>query len=676
MCKKDIIKIKIFIITLLLNLIFFSCTSEPNSEILTDKEQEKEIDKEKSIIWSEAIVEGTMKSYSWNTGAVSANGINLVATHGTEILTSSDRGLTWLKKNGIDGVIYDSITISDDGLNLAMIEYGGYIYTSKDGGETWITHVDMGERNWLGITSSSDGTKIAVCVYHGYIYTSMDGGETWSEQTGSEIRGWHDISGSSDCIRLAAVSNGEHNEQGIYNANNVDYIYTSIDGGINWTKQTGAGGREWNEITSSSDGLKLAALSTGRDYIHTSKDGGITWTEHIEAGRRNWKSITISSNGLYIAAAVAFNESIMIERDYIFFSIDGGSTWTENTELGTGDWQCIASSSDFSTIVALNKEDFMHTSSNGGATWIKHSELGKRRWCSITSSSDGNRLAACDFENYIYTSTDGGKTWTEQTAAGQRSWKKIISSDDGLYLSAFCFTNSDYINACDYYDIYISSDGGQVWEKSRNIFTSLSDLAFSSDGLYVASTKFKFYDSEGDFLQSSDYGITWESIENDKSWKCITSSANGLMLAAGVDNGYIYTSSDGGRTWIKQTGAGVNKWQSITSSADGLRIAAGAGAGLLNDKFGIYTSADGGKTWIKSLDLGVKLIASSADGSKLATIAYDTNYIYTSFNGGETWSEQTGAGNKYWKSITISDDGQKYAAVASNENNISIGVYE
>jgi hypothetical protein len=53
-------------------------------------------------------------------------------------------------------------------------------------------------------------------------------------------------------------------------------------------------------------------------------------------------------------------------------------------------------------------------------------------------------------------------------------------------------------------------------------------------------------------------------------------------LAAGVNNGAIWTSANSGATWTEQTSAGIRQWRAIASSADGtVRGWAGLGwAGL------------------------------------------------------------------------------------------------
>ena len=94
---------------------------------------------------------------------------------------------------------------------------------------------------------------------------------SWTEDTsvGSSQR-WSDITSSSDGTKLAAV---------VYSGN----IWTSTDSGATWTEDTSVGSvKDWVRITSSSDGTKLAAVRY--DGIWTSTDSGVTWAEVTSIG--------------------------------------------------------------------------------------------------------------------------------------------------------------------------------------------------------------------------------------------------------------------------------------------------------------------------------------------------------------------------------------------------------
>src|SRR3954463_8359745 len=68
------------------------------------------------------------------------------------------------------------------------------------------------------------------------------------------------------------------------------------------------------------------------------------------------------------------------------------------------------------------------------------------------------------------------------------------------------------------------------------------------------------------------------------NWACVAASADGLKVLAGVGDGPLYLSTNGGLNW-SQTSAPTNGWGDVIVSADGNTLV-GNGAG------GIYVSHD------------------------------------------------------------------------------------
>ena len=60
----------------------------------------------------------------------------------------------------------------------------------------------------------------------------------------------------------------------------------------------------WQYVASSADGSKLVTLTDG-GYIYTSTNSGISWTERTSAGQRHWASVSSSSDGVRFAAVAA-----------------------------------------------------------------------------------------------------------------------------------------------------------------------------------------------------------------------------------------------------------------------------------------------------------------------------------------------------------------------------------
>jgi hypothetical protein len=316
----------------------------------------------------------------------------------------------------------------------------------------WTPQTGSGSRQWYSITSSSDGTKLAAVGYYGQIYTSTDGGVNWTPR--ESVRQWRSITSSSDGTKLAAVAQGGQ-------------IYTSTDGGVNWTPRDSV--RGWQAITSSSDGTKLVAAEYN-GKVYTSTDSGVNWTPRDSV--RSWISVTSSSDGVMLAA-VEYNGQI-------YTSSDSGVNWTPRDS--SRKWYSITSSSDGTKLAAVVNTGQIYTSINGGVNWTPRDSL--RNWYSITSSSDGTKLAAVANTGQIYMSTDSGVSWTPQGTSA--NWYSIVSSSDGAkiaagndggyvytYATSYSYlTRSLYIDSSDYF--HISSSGGDA------LFTSTGGLALGT----------------------------------------------------------------------------------------------------------------------------------------------------------------------------------------------------
>jgi len=154
-------------------------------------------------------------------------------------------------------------------------------------------------------------------------------------------------------------------------------------------------------------------------------------------------------------------------------------------------------------------------------------------------------------------------------------------------------------------------------------------------------------------------GTTWTARDSTRSWKEITSSADGTKLAAVVINGQIYTSADSGATWTARDSS--RNWSDIDSSEDGTKLVASC---YVTGQ--LYTSTDSGVNWTaRDIDRNWTCCASSADGTKLAACSY-SGPIYTSDDSGVTWTARSGSGNRIWMSICSSADGTKLAATVTN----------
>lgn len=121
----------------------------------------------------------------------------------------------------------------------------------------------------------------------------------------------------------------------------------------------------------------------------------------------------------------------------------------------------------------------------------------------------------------------------------------------------------------------------------------------------------------------------------------------------------IYLSMDSGLTWRYRPLAGA--WKAVACCNSGRHVVVVDGGGF------IWTSEDYGETWSNDNDAGSNQwfsVTMSQDGSKLAAGASDSD-VYSSSDYGKTWLRNYASStSEKWWSMTSSSDGSFIAAAA------------
>ena len=161
-----------------------------------------------------------------------------------------------------------------------------------------------------------------------------------------------------------------------------------------------------------------------------------------------------------------------------------------------------------------------------------------------------------------------------------------------------------------------------------------------------------------------------------KVWHWVTANRTGEILLAGeAAGGRLNTSVDGGQTWTNgNSRSGI--WISSDMSANGERMVAVQYQGT-----GMYMSTDMGVTWnqvtssplVFNADTTVPGIAFesvtiSEDGQRIAAVIQNGRLVYSN-DAGATWTAATMPGTTQdfaWRSIDSSFDGQVIVAVSQD----------
>ena len=141
-------------------------------------------------------------------------------------------------------------------------------------------------------------------------------GMGWVElrPAGDVNRRWYALATDATGIHLIAAAYGFSGTEG--------WVYTSADSGANWTKSEAfQASMYWQCAASDSDGSNLiAAVYDGR--VYTSSNGGTDWTERRPAGNtsQRWLTVASDADGSHLIAGTSAGR--------LWTSSNGGSTWT------------------------------------------------------------------------------------------------------------------------------------------------------------------------------------------------------------------------------------------------------------------------------------------------------------------------------------------------------------
>lgn len=525
----------------------------------------------------------------------------------------------------------------------------GALKVSSDKGATW-TDLGINAGNGGAFPIRLNALSGIIIPQYGYLYiTQNDGKTTLTIPTPQESTLITDISLNAAGTKYVASANGSPALEFALSSTNKLLLPTSeIPAYIDFGWKPVAGGPFGGSVR------KLLKTSTGKIFALSGSPGSAINDKlyRYNSSTSSWEKI-VSENVL----------SVMIDAsDKIYIQKFGYST---SSYFGSG----------------------LFVSSDNGTTFSPVSAF--LNYVYAWANNDvGHLLAATN--SGIYRSTDNGVTFTSVTASGD--YKGIVMISDGTLIALKGNT------------VVRSIDKGATWTEVSQSFQDVYSIT-KLDGNKVGLV------TDRNIYVSSDGGITWTSVLNNLPALEATSGSNTFsFLSLSPDNHYyltvlnnqqsaiIYTSSNGGTSWIKKGtinfpitsllwdgatllasttdnrfvvppvyGAGI-----LASSDGGVNFSPfQSNKGLVNNKFtglDIFNSklfALSNGTLYVSIDNGVNFSVVTSAGSSIsgllhspegALIAYGTDIYKTT--DGVTWTLQKAAVN--FTLMSVSPNSQYY----------------
>lgn len=288
-------------------------------------------------------------------------------------------------------------------------------------------------------------------------------------------------------------------------------------------------------------------------------------------------------------------------------------TWKDIAGIPGGDIYSPRISPDGLRLFANQYDagDKLLTSVDNGATWSVYSPPVSTSAMAMDRS--GTKLVVSWFnQDFLYLSTNSGSSWTKTPSfAGIVNALPRISPDGSI------------LTACNQYlqvkVLYVSMDNGATWLQKGS---ECPDYVLN-DGKMIR------INNDNSIRRSSDYGLTWSTINTDRSRRAVF-SYDGQSAFDGEN-----VSLDGGVNWnptpeVPPRSSNNNIYAKGISN-DGKRMfVTFIPASPSDSKSPMMVSSDGGKTWQKWGDEGFMGIADmSADGSRIFALSGDPPDVIT-----------------------------------------------
>jgi photosystem II stability/assembly factor-like uncharacterized protein len=580
----------------------------------------------------------------------------MVVGGGGELWRSIDGGKTWKwgrrYRGQVVGIHFDQASPPRDRTCFAATDRG--ILRSDDRGESW-REIDGGLAagkilSFAGGSTRQNNTCVLYCSIEtrevngrieGGIYRSEDRGGTWSQAMGPGI----DLQAQAEDgdVRRPAqyefVLTTDVDPSRVYTSRGSDgKVFRSDDRGATWRQilfqsmkrpgfnvgpnylidERGGGGDVISGIGINPADPDLVIVADWMDCYIT-RDGGKTWeaahTRSADEPGRRGKGMRWVHTGLVVTTVWNYYlDPFEPKRHYIAYtdigyarSTDAGKTWywragkpLRNTtyelafdpEIPGTIWAAFADLHDIPNDNVIVGRHYFPGASGGvgisadfGVTWKDTSKgLPAKPMTSVVvdpRSRRGSRtLYASAFEAGVFKSADGGRTWSKASSGlgapgvNVRACRIILHADGTLFCVVTALRKNRQFVA-DGPGLYRSVDGGESWEwinRSRPLLWPKDyDVDPRDSGtIYLGASDAGPGNEEGGLYKTSDGGRTWDRIAR-KGGDCFGATVDPrkpdwvyLCINEGGEGPGLWLSQDAGRTWKAVEGIPFRNAQRIT----------------------------------------------------------------------------------------------------------------
>ena len=562
---------------------------------------------------------------------------------GDGLFKSTDGGQTWTKIAGRDEVGYyiSKIYVHPNNPNVILVASNRGVVRSTDGGQTWQVTLSGSWVTDLVARPDNPDVVYAGMIFYG-IYRSTDGGQTWTR-----LSNGLPAQNQFTRVQIAIAPSNPDTMYASFTASDwqsLEGFYCSGDGGNSWTERSGTPDylypQGFYDHTVAVDPKNSQVVYAGGVYPYNIFYHGLM--KSTNAGR-TWSDITIGSSGtlhpdIHFLAFDAAGDLWVACDGGVWESTDGGNTWiNHNQDLEVTQFYTVAVSFVNPDIVQGGAQDNGSPRTEGTLDW---QEL---------SGGDGGSTAflwdqpTVSYTSYVY--LDPLYKFDGTTYLGQVTGPWSSNNDRASWANAPLVVDpvdpqTVYAGT---YRVWKTTDGGGSWSLISG------DLTNGSDGYLLAmavapSNNQVIYtgSSDGRLYVTTNGGGSW-ALRSEAWWVDSTeiediavdpNDPNRVYVALGSE-AQVWTSPDGGQTWLNATG---NLGSFDPRYIFSMEVDFGVSPPVIyvGTKRGVYASLDGGVNWMR-LD-GLPYL-------DVYELYYNPNtqYLYAATHGRGMWRRDMGA---------------------------------
>lgn len=545
-----------------------------------------------------------------NLNVVRTVGADTIIVGGKCTLRRSDNGgqnfsrLPWTASDQSCSADIRSFYFPDSSTGYLLLDDGN-VFRTANAGQSWTrktavptTKATGGQATPNDIVFTAGDTGFVV-TSGGQIYRTTDGGGSWTLLTtsGAAING----------IFFVDANNG-------FAVGDSSLVLKTVDGGATWTpKDTGFGGLGLTHIRCA-DALACLISDSAGDRLLRTIDGGDTWS-----------SVSPSTKPVYAAAFASATRAVAAgQTGATVISDGGGANWsTVGGDIG-GTYKRLRASSP-TTAYAVGVGGVLARTTNAGESW---STLGVSTAADVRDVSFPTDAVgfALDSTGSVLKTFDSGASW------------QVLNTGTSVVPQAILAPDENTVLLIGPKGVRRSVDGG-------GHFSPVSGKAVSKASLVeVDSAGSSIFAYSGKTLiVSTNKGGSWKKVKRPPgslNWVDFVSSKLGFALAT---NGRVWRTSNRGKKWSELPAIG-------NDVGNVLAFGSGKSGYVATDGFGdteggwIFHTSDGGKTWrpqlVSSAQIPVSGGLAAADATSAFALAGD-NSLFRTTSGGDAGDAST-----------------------------------